>query len=349
MPELGDNPGYRVALHTASGAVLSEMACGEVLDLTWGRELSEVSTATLSGATAEHYDIVAGLVPLAHHLSVWRGDDFVWGGLAGRLATRRERWTLHARDHGTLAQRTRTRVTKRYTDADPAVILAESWDAMTSWHGVSSLTGPAAPVPTGLSYGYEVVADQRMTQQVVDDLVKMGVEWTVYAGRPVVLPALRSPALVLTDVLLRDCDFAEEVEVVLDGTDLFTDVRVQGANWAETVAVTSPTGLRTQDLVSLDSLVGAANVRRAAAQIAARRAVVRRAVVVPSGATLSPLAPVTVARLMPGVVVQVRTDLAGGAADWQRVEAVQVQVRSGSERVAVTLGQSATMTEEGAA
>lgn len=343
MPRLGDRTGpYRVALHDRSRAIISELVCGETNSLSYARTLSEVSQASLTGTTASTYEAVADVIPWAHWMSVWRGEEeYVWAGPAPRLSVRRSSWVLSARDHGSLLWKTRAQYTKRYADTDPAVILAELWDSMTSFHGISGLTGSATVVPTALSYGFEINRDRRMVSQIVEDLVKMGVEWTVYAGKPVLIPALRTDSLVFKQYALADCDFAEELEVVLDGSTYVNDARVQGANYAETVVVPAE-GLRMQDLISIDSLKGADNIRRAARQIAARRSTLRRAVSVPTGATLSPDVEVTVNDLMPGIVVPISTDIAGGVTELQRLEAVEVTVDAGGERVAVTFGASAT-------
>jgi hypothetical protein len=197
--------------------------------------------------------------------------------------------------------------------------------------------GLASSYPSAVAYDFDVVKDRRRVDQVMSDLVKLGVDWTIYRGRAVIMPTVRSTALV-SPVTLSDCDFAEGLSVRRDGTRFFNDIMVKGKNFTA-VATRDIAELRLQDIVALDDLFGANNIRNAAEQLVARRAAIRLQVKVPSGATLVPDAPVQINQLMPGVIFPVHTALVGGATAERRLEKVEVTQDSSGVRVQVTLGQ----------
>lgn len=327
---------YRIAVHDAGGVAVAELPCADLTGLTWGRVLSEVSQCVVSGNTATTAGVVQMVRPWMHWVSVWRDAEFVWSGLVTAFRVRSSRWEITAKDTATLMWRTRVPFTRQWVGEDPVEVAGEAWDAMLATHMLQ--VPKARLMGSTLSYDVEAVRDRRMLHQLVDDLVQLGVEWTVLGGQGLFFPALRSEQLALSHVRLSDCDFDAELEVVHDGSRLFTDVRVQGKNFAST-AVRDYVGLRLQDLVSMDSLFGKGNIDRAARQAVARSVRPRAMLQVPQGAALMPDAPVDVRDLVPGVGIPVWTDLAGGVQAVLRLESVEVSVDGGVEKVSVTLGE----------
>lgn len=243
---------------------------------------------------------------------------------------------MTCRDIGTLMWRTRTQLTRTWIDADPVQVAAEHWDSMTRFHSLPVET--ARTIPSMIAYTVESVADRRMVHQMMEDLVKLGIEWTVIGGQAVIIPGFRTEDVVLSHTRLADCDFDTELEVVFDGTRLFTDVRFQGKNFAANATVDLG-GLRLQTLVSMDSLFGEGNITRAAQQTVARTGKPRKQIIVPSGAKLTADAPIRIHELVPGVIIPVWTDVAGGTQDLLRLEQVDVGIADGGETVKVTLGE----------
>lgn len=334
LPGLGYGAEYRVSLHDTTGVVVAELDCTN--GLAWSRALSEVSRCQLAGTTAAAQEVIDRVRPWVHWVSLFRGDDFVWTGLVTDLSVRSQTWTLTAKDLGTLMWRTRTQLTRTWIDTDPVRIAAQVWDSMCAFH---SLPVPAARIiDSTTAYTVESVADRRMLHQAMDDLVKLGAEWTVIGSQALFLPTLRTEDVTLSHTQLADCDFDAELEVLHDGTRLFTDVRFQGKNYAATATVPLG-GLRLQTLVSMDGLFGEGNITRAAQQTVAKTGTPRRQVLVPSGAKLTPDAPITMAELVPGIIIPVWTDVSGGVRDLLRLEGVEVTVDAGTEAVKVTLGE----------
>lgn len=347
MTQLGVSGDYRVRFHSATGAIRNDFPCGKMLTLGWARQLSEQSRATLAGGTASSYDLIKNVQPWTDMLSIWRGEDFVWTGFVTGIKYTKTGWAMGAFDPSCLMWRTRTPISKKWTDTDPVTIASELFDNTFNFQGIQGITGVSATVPSATSYTFSVSKDSKMVHQNIEDLVKMGIHWTVVGGKPLVMPALRSSQLTFSKFALADCDFATELEAALDGTRFANDVRLKGGNWAETVVTTDTTGLRIQQIVSIDKLVGVTNIQRAARQQAARSSVLRKVVSVPSGAALIPTVNIGINELIPGIVVPVHTDLLGGITDWQRLESVEVKVQNGNETVGVTLATSATELEGG--
>ncbi|WP_064442261.1 NADH-quinone oxidoreductase subunit NuoG [Hoyosella altamirensis] len=333
---LGDGgSGHAVRFHDVNGTTVAELACNDVRNITWSRELSEVSRVEVTGGTAAAPQIPEDVHEWVHHASVFRDGEFVWSGVAQVVDFDDDEWRVTVRDPGTYQWRTRTPITRIWSDTDPVRIAGELWEAMFGLHGLAQ-ADPHLYFST-VTYDFSATRDRRMMHQVTEDLVRLGIDWTVHAGRPVIMPATQVPELT-APTGFADCDFAERLRVRRDGTRLFTDVMVKGQNFAAN-ATQELGGLRLQDIVAMDDLFGQANVRRAATQLVARRAAPRLEVHVPAGATLSPDAQVTINELMPGVVFPVHTSLGGGISAYRRLEKVEVTQDANGERVAVTLGE----------
>lgn len=341
MTQLGVTGDYRVRFHSPTGAIRTDFPCGKMINLAWARQLSEQSRAALGGGTSDSYELIKNVQPWTDMMSIWRGDDFVWTGFCTGIKYTKTGWAIGVFDPSCLAWRTRTPLSKQWVDTDPVDIAAELLDTTMNFQNVQGITGLTAKVPSSTSYTFAVTKDAKMVHQNLEDLVKMGIHWTVVGGKPLVMPALRSTQMTFKKFALADCDFAVQLEAAIDGTRFANDVRLKGGNWAETVQTADQTGLRIQQIVSMDKLVGVSNIQRAAQQQAARSAVLRKVVSVPSGATLNPDVNIGINELIPGIVVPVHTDLLGGITDWQRLESVEVKVSNGNESVGVTLATSA--------
>lgn len=336
LGSLGDGgSGHSAFFHDRNGTVVIELPCQDVASIAWSRELTEVSRCVMRGGSFAGDQVIGTLRPWVHHVTVYRDGEFVWTGVVQVIEDDGDEWTVTARDYGALMWRTRTPLTKSWVDTDPVTIAVEHFAAMYGWHRVP------ASIPTAyasaVAYDYSTVKDRRRIDQVMTDLVKLGIDWTIYRGRAVIMPTVRSEALV-SPVGYADCDFGERMAVKRDGTRFFNDIMVKGQNFAAT-ATREIAELRMQDIVAIDDLFGANNIRLAAEQLVARRSAIRLQVSVPSGATLLPDSPITINGLMPGVIFPVFTALAGGVYAERRLEKVEVVQDSGGETVQVTLGQ----------
>lgn len=335
---------YRLHFHDINGATVAELDMQDLTSLKWGRALSEVSRCQLDGNTASSVEVATRVRPWIHWVSVYRAEEYVWTGLVTDLAVRSRSWTAQVKDLSTLMWRTRVPVTRTWRDTDPLEIGADLWDAMVAFQRLP--VPPARRLSSNVSYSLDIVQDRNMVHQAMDDVVKLGAEWTVIGGLAVFEPALRTPDLELSHTRLSDCDFEAELEVVFDGSRFFNDTRFQGKNFAST-AVIEVAGLHMQNLISMDNLFGEGNITLAAQQAVAKTGKPRTAIIVPPGATLNLSAPIEIAELVPGVVIPVWTDIGGGVQDYLRLESMEVTVDAGMEKVAVTLGEIPDVTDLG--
>lgn len=287
-----------VSVHTIDGKAVGDFPCRLITAYSWGREATEVSTCTIDVATQGDPELVEQLRQWVHWITVWFDDDAVWTGPIQNIRITRSTTTISARDPSTFMWRTRVPVTKRFTDTDPSRIADSLWQAMNQHHGIRA-TPLVLPGIAEDTFTIDAVADSRMLHQLMDELVKIGLRWTVVGGRPVLGQFPRQPVAEL-----YECDFMVELERRRDGTQTFNDVRVQGQNWAQT-AIADLAGLKLQTLVSIDDLFGSSNIQRAAQQYARESATLRDELVVPSNASLHPQAPVTMDDLVPGKVFAV--------------------------------------------
>lgn len=290
-----------VSVHTWDGRAVGDFPCQSISAFNWGREDTEVSGCELTIQTAAEPILLEELRQWYHWITVWHDQEPVWRGPIQRIRLGRTASTITARDPSTLMWRTRVPITRTFVDTSPSRIADVLWRAMYDHHGISG-TPVMLPDVSDDTFTIAAAADSKMLYQLMDELVQVGLHWTVVAGRPVLGTFPRVPV-----VALQECDFLVELERVRDGTQLFNDIRVQGQNWAQN-AIVDVGGLRLQNIVSLDDLRGAANVERAAEQRAREDAQLRDELVVPAQASLHPQAPVSLDDLVPGKVFAVHTE-----------------------------------------
>ena len=285
------------SLHTVSGVQLYQFTTTDLMELSWRRELSETSTATAKVPTRRVEDIT----PWLHWLSVWdeNGTTLHWTGPVQKVTYGRETTVIDAADVSALMGRTRVPLTKQWEATDPALIAAELWRSMME---AQRLTG--APIvrrdPLCDPFNFECQADAQMLDKLMDDLVGLGLCWTVVAGTILLGPAPRSAIASLGE----DDFIGGEMTLVRDGSRTFTDVLVRAAD-DQTRARVNNGGLNLQTIVDLDSLFGVSNADRAARQYLRYCSSMREAVVLDGSAVLHPAAPVTIASLVPSARVTV--------------------------------------------
>lgn len=290
-----------VSVHTVDGIPIGDFPCTVVSAYSWSREDTEVSTCNLTILTQGAPELVEELRQWLHWVTVWFDDTAVWTGPIQGIRITRERTTISARDVSTFMWRTRTPITKTWVDTAPQRIAEGVWQSMLELHGVRAAP-TVLPGVADNTFTVSAVADQRMLHQFMDELTKVGLHWTVVAGRPVLGQFPRDPVAEL-----NECDFLVELERRRNGIDTYNDIRVQGQNWAAT-AIAPLEGLRLQTIVSLDDMFGSANIQRAAQQYAQNSVRLRDELLVPPNASLHPQAPVTLDDLVPGKVFIVHSE-----------------------------------------
>jgi hypothetical protein len=328
-----------MTVHTVDGRQVGDLPCSVVPAQTWTREGNEVSRCDFTIATQGALDLVSELRPWLHWVTVWDNGTPAWTGPVQRLRIGKAVTTVAARDHSTFMWRTRVPTSKAWAGEDPGEIAAELWRSMLEVHGITA--NPTVYTDTDTEkFDYAVKADSRMLHQAMDDLTKLGLNWSVVAGTPVFGPPVDAPIETL-----RECDFLVDLDVVRDGVGTFNNVRVQGKNWAQS-HVEPMAGLNLQTLVSLDDVFGVANIQRATRQYARNTARIRDVLEVPASASLHADAPVSLSDLVPGALFLVQ---AMGLSTVMRLDTLAVSTTPGKYDVQVTLESLADQTELGQA
>lgn len=326
LPSIFDVADVSMSIHTVDGRAIGDFPCKVVTTFSWTREANEVSVCSFDVATQAAPELVEDLRPWVHWVTVWHDGQSVWTGPLQTIRIRTETTSIVARDTSTFMWRTRVPVTRTWADTKPENIARDLWTAMLQLHRVRA-TPTVLDGVVSKSFTITAKAEQRMMHQLMDDLTKVGLQWTVVAGRAVLGRFSRDPV-----VTLEDCDFMVELERKRDGTQTFNDVRVQGQNWAQT-AVAEIAGLRLQTLVSMDDLFGASNIQRATLEYAQDSARLRDELIVPGSASLHHGAPVTLDDLVPGKAFAVHS---GALSQLMRLD--QVTVTGGPESIDVQVG-----------
>jgi hypothetical protein len=286
-----------VSLHTAAGVQLFQFAPADVDELRWSRELCDVSRCEVSVPTY----LVEDITPWLHWISVWGedGQSLLWTGPVQKATYRRDSTSIEARDIGALMSRTRVPLTKAWEATDPAFIARELWQNMIDLHRLRG-----KPVvrrdPLADPFNYNTVADEQMLDTTMEDLVNLGLTWTVVAGTVLLGPAPRTSMASLGQDDFLDGNLA----LVRDGSRVFTDVVLRAAD-AKSRARVNNAGLSLQTIVDVDSLFGVSNADRATRQYLRYCSRIREAVILDGSAMLHPYAPLTIESLVPSARVTV--------------------------------------------
>lgn len=322
---IGQSGEYPVTVHTVDGRAIGQITSLDTANITWGRELNEVSRC--DAVFAADADVIDRLTPWHHWITAWGDTAPVWSGPVRKVTIGDHEARVEARDVAAFMSRTRVPLTRAWRSREPAAIADLMWRSMLELHQVP-IDPLVLPSVGGEVFDLSVTAETQMLSQASDELVKLGLRWTVVAGRPVLGVQPDDPVAAL-----HDCDFMESTQVVRDGSRAANDVRVQGQNAARTYTA-DMAGLRLQALVSIDDLFGVSNIERAARQYARGVAAIREQIVVPSSATLHPDAEVTVDDLVPGAHFMVHSR---GLSEVMMLTQMEVSASGGAHDVSVTL------------
>lgn len=325
-----------IAIHTRPrdgrrGVKICDFLTDKQSSLTWTRNLRETSHCDLTAPPPP--DIPnprEAITPLLHWMSVWdsQGRDLYWTGPVVHAEGDYDQMTVSALDVSCLGKGTNVPITKRYEATDPADIADELYSHVARQHGVA-IRPVVRRDPEGDPFDFQVKQDEKNVTQVIEELARLGMYWSVVSGVPVFGPA--SPRAL---VALEESDFVEGgLRWVRDGRESFNEVLVRGADNLAYAAVEMG-GLHWQKIVGIDDMFGVPNVQRAADQHVRQTGFIRDAITVPGGAKLHPDAPVDIDHLIPSTKFNVR---AFGLLQTMELEGVEVRVTSGDVSVGVDL------------
>ncbi|OHU29016.1 hypothetical protein [Mycobacteroides chelonae] len=316
-----------VSLRTASGKQLYQFLANDQVSLKWTREQRQVSIFDMQVPSVLDSGRRMDITPWLHWVDVFdgQGRELYWSGPIQRVLASRSRTAISARDMSALMTRTRCPLTKRWDAADPSKIAGEMWAAMIELHGLN--TRPIERVdPRGDRFDFDAIADEVMMSATIDQLVGLGMHWTVVGGVPILGPAQLKPIAALGENDFVDGEFSIE----RDGTESYNDVLLRGGDNLSRASVPMG-GLRLQTITNIDDMFGVSNVDRAAKQYVRYTGAIKDTLVLTDGAVLHPDAPVDISQLVPSVRVTVE---ALGVVQLMELQNVTV---TGDGSVAVTL------------
>ncbi len=318
-----------VSLHTINGVQLHQFLGGQQSTVTWNRELREVSRCELTIPTPTPMQLI-DIMPWMHCIDVWDayGEELYWTGPVQKVVYGREEVTISARDPAAFAARTRCPITKKWDGTDPAVIARELWEALIEAHGLHAKCVDRTN-PLGERFDFDVKADAKMLDVILDDLVSQGLFWSVVSGVPILGPAPLKPIAAL-----GEHDFiGPGLTLVRDGAATFNDVLLRGADNIAHARVDLG-GLNLQTTVDIDNMFGVSNAMRAVNQHVRYTSTIRDAVVLADTAVLHPRAPLTIGQLIPSIRINVE---AYGLLATTELESVEVTCTPADTSVSVKL------------
>lgn len=287
-----------VSLHTFQGVQLYQFLGNSLVDLTWSRESDTPSRCELTVPSTIEVDKVPDVVPWQHWVSVWddTGQHLYWTGPVQKANFSRRAMSLSCRDMSTLFSRTRCPMTKRWDIAWPADIARELIERVVELHNldVEPIVMPVHPLQYDERYAYAAKSDESMVDAMMDELVRLGLKWTVVAGVPILGRLSRTPIAALSEN-----DFVGEgMTVVRDGSGFANDVLLRGGDNLAHARIPIA-DLNIQSTVNIDNMFGVSNVDRAVKQHVKYTSKFHDAVTLPDNAVLHPNAPVSIEQLIP--------------------------------------------------
>lgn len=327
---LGEGANTAISVHDKHGVKFGDdVTSADLLDgPTWGRELKQVSRCEFK-IPIDHTLSESG-VPWHHWVTVWEYGQPVWTGPILKISDDGvSTCAVSARDPATFFWQTRAPISRSWQLLTPSTIAESLWRSMAQLQGLNSVP-VILPDVQAEQFSLTVKADSNMLNTGMDDLVKLGLYWTIFAGRPLFGRPPDTPVATFLGT-----DFQAAISRERDGTNTKNDVRLQGKNFAQNFVV--PLGdLHLQALVSIDNLSGVSNITKAGRQYVAQTAKISDRIIVPSDAALNPEVEVTVSDLIPGYLFVVQ---ARGQSALMELQSMQVTNGPGTYQVAVTLQQ----------
>lgn len=291
-------PGQYVSIHSLRGVQMYQWQPSDQQQLQWGRQLRDVSKASLTlGTLMTDDDNFPDIYPWVHWCSIWSGDwtpKLYWTGPVQKVTANRYGGSINASDVSAYLGKTRCPLTKSWDAVDPCIPAGELWDRLIELHGLS-IDPVLRQDPWGDHFNVTTKSDVEMLDKTIKNLEQMGLRWSVIAGTPLLGPMPYQPI-----ASLDENDFTGEagISLIRDGTATANDVLLRGGDNLARARI-DLSNLNLQSIVTIDNMFGVSNVMRATQQYVRQTGMIKTDIDVPSNAVLRPDANVDIDQLIP--------------------------------------------------
>lgn len=331
---------YGVTLTEWSGRILWQSTDTKLNKLSFSRELSEVSQASLEVQMPE--DIANLIEPWVYRLSIYRNDVLVWHGAVTKVRSVGRSVRLEAADGAVMFDRRRIPLNRTWRQHDATQAMTTMVEDGLGYLDPVDLVDNLIAYESRIWVTSHYVAGEAMVADAVSDFVDQGLVWTVAAGRLLIGPvgARRSTAQI------TDRDFDGEVAIIKDGTEMVTDALVvgKGVNAIYTAGPT-PYGM-LQTIEKDDGAVREYECEQAAKRLVEDLRQAPRSIEVSGASRLLPSAPISIEELIPGVRVPVASNQTGiTVGSTMQLTKLDVDVSDSGEAVKITLEETSVVDE----
>lgn len=329
---------YGVTLTEWSGRILWQSTDTKLNKLSFSRELSEVSQASLEAQMPE--DIANLIEPWVYRLSVYRNDVLVWHGAVTKVRSVGRSVKLEAADGAVMFDRRRIPLNRTWRQHDATQAMQTMVEDALGYLDPVDLVDNLIAYESRIWVTSHYVAGEAMVADAVADFVDQGLVWTVAAGRLLVGPV----GARRTTAQITDRDFDGEVAIIKDGTEMVTDALVvgKGVNAIYTAGVT-PYGM-LQTIEKDDGAVREYECEQAAKRLVEDFRQAPRSIEVSGSSRLLPSAPVSIEELIPGVRVPVASNQTGiTVGSTMQLTKLDVDVSDSGETVKITLEETSVV------
>lgn len=293
---IGADRNQYVRLHTYKGVTIDEFTPDHMFTAGWSREKNNVSKASISVPSTLTDNVIPDLDPWLNWMSIWddTGTRLHWTGPIQEISGNRDQVTIGASDMAALFARQPNPITKKWEGADPAFIAQELIDSMIEQQGLPTQT-IARPDPRADKFDFAVNFEETELDRTLDQLVDVGLIWSITMGRPILGP-LSFKSLASLD---GERDFIDGSPVITrTGADMANEIIVRAPGAVARARVSVP-GLFLSRIVDIESMFSVSNVQRVAEQYVKKTSRSRDILQLPGNIRLNPEAPVELDMLVP--------------------------------------------------
>lgn len=326
---------YTVTLSEWSGRVIWQSVQTGFQSVQWGRERNETTKASLHAAIRPK--VAHMLEPWVHLMTIYRGETLVWHGIVLEVEVTAQGTHVTAADGSVFFKYRRVPHNRVWRQHDATQVMRTMVEDALGFADATRIVRSITAKDSRIWVTAGWTAAECMVGEVVSHLEKMGMVWTVHAGRLLIGPV----AAGFTTPQITDQVFDGAFSVVKDGTEVTTDALVVGKGvWGQYDVQDTPVGL-VQSIDKADGLARAEECQQQAKRLVEDAKAAPRRIVVSSGARLLPHAPVGINQLVPGVRMPMSTSQTGvTVGSTMQLTKMSVTVDDGGEKVAITVGET---------
>lgn len=340
----------RVIITDRTGGLQIADLTADMSSAEYGRMMDDSSEASITvpltgGAAGACCEKVGGLRTWLHTGVIYRNNELVWGpGPLINIRENRGNAVIRIRDVTAWLDRRLIHTDHAFTQTDIIQIAVTIITEAMAPDDPCDVIGNLQVLGVGQLIDYQVDAHRKYAGEILRDLARIGLDFTVIGTSILLAPTLSFGPITS----LMDGDFLVDIEVEERGEDTATKWTVIGAAVDGSCGDIDPYYGLIEQLATEDDVTDSDSADIAACNRLSASNPAPLFVNIPSDAQLSSKAPVNFEHLVPGLLLPVNlNETCRKVAVTNRLTAVKVTAAGGDEQVKVTLAPLGTNANDG--